>query len=244
MASCGFQIFPRANVAQLGHCSSNELTGLKMMIICPLKSSGIALVAPCLSIGHGTLPEAKQIGRQTDVTELNAGALKPHSKCGMLHSASLLFWDVLMQNLHLKRRFGLNYEVEMQLQISNRSCDGGTFLIKCPGKEIAWENFVQTRLGVPIFGQSKISEQDLDQGIFQFMWWPQSLCWFLIYVSAETLRLFSHQTTCRVSVAPTIWTVCEICIGTLIADMIICKRFRTCSSWTTVALSYTGCSLI
>lgn len=86
MASCGFQIFPRANVAQLGHCSSNELTGLKMMIICPLKSSGIALVAPCLSIGHGTLPEAKQIGRQTDVTELNAGAFE----------APFKMWDVAL----------------------------------------------------------------------------------------------------------------------------------------------------
>lgn len=45
MASCGFQISPRTNVVQLGHCSSDELTGLTM-IICPLKSSRIALVAP------------------------------------------------------------------------------------------------------------------------------------------------------------------------------------------------------
>lgn len=46
MASCGFQISPKANVAQLGDCSSNELTSLKIMIFCPLKSSGVALVAP------------------------------------------------------------------------------------------------------------------------------------------------------------------------------------------------------
>lgn len=46
MASCGFQISPRVNVAQLGHCSSDEWTGLKFMIFCPLKSSAIALVDP------------------------------------------------------------------------------------------------------------------------------------------------------------------------------------------------------
>lgn len=64
IASCGFWISPKANVAQLRHCSSDELTCLEMTTSCPLKSKEGAIVAPLLLlIGCGILPEARQRGR-------------------------------------------------------------------------------------------------------------------------------------------------------------------------------------
>lgn len=52
-------------MAHLGHCSNDELTCLEMTIFCPLKSNGVAIVAPLpLLISCGILQEAKQRGRQ------------------------------------------------------------------------------------------------------------------------------------------------------------------------------------
>lgn len=64
MPSCGFHNSPRANVAQLGHWSSEKLTGLRIMI-CSVQSSGVVLIdpLPLRHIGHETV-QSRWEGRQ------------------------------------------------------------------------------------------------------------------------------------------------------------------------------------
>lgn len=145
MPSCGFHNSPRANVAQLGHWSSEKLTGLRIMI-CSLQSSGVSsdrpltspkVMRPFRTDGRADRCHWRQFYSKSKWV---AGAFGAKFNNWNALSASLLFWDVFMQSFYLKKRCGLNYHAEIKLQISSWLCDGISFLTKCPGKEAAWED--------------------------------------------------------------------------------------------------------
>lgn len=157
-----------------------------------------------LLAGYGALPETKQVGRQMSLEVILLFVMGTFEALFKMRKPyiSSLFWDVYMQSLCLKR-FGLNYDVDMQLKISVRDLIillMVSLLIKCPAKENVWADLVQARL-VCCYLVKANPQKRIWTGVFS-PWCGDHRCCitFCFILQMRIWGLFSHHAARRIIV--------------------------------------------